>query len=378
MSVQTPAVLDRVRVVTLPAMRAAVERLEPSIARVAAYHLGWVGADGRPVAGNGGKAIRPALAVLSAEAVGRGAEVALPGAVAVELVHNFSLLHDDLMDGDEERRHRPTSWKVFGPAMAILAGDALLALAEGVLLETPAPAGPRAARHLTEATDRLITGQAEDLSFEARLDVSIDECLTMVGNKTGALLACSASIGSVLAGAPAEAVEALSGFGYHLGLAFQAVDDLLGIWGLPEVTGKPAWSDLRQRKKSVPVAHALSSGGRVAERLAVLLGQPGGHRGTPRGFPGESGGVQGTPAGLPGESGRPAAARVAEGGPRLSDEDLALAAKLVQEAGGRDWTMAEAERQLGLALQRLDSVAAPERTREELADLARFVTSREL
>lgn len=365
MSVQTPAVLDRVRVVTVPALRAAVERLEPSIARVAAYHLGWVGVDGRPVAGNGGKAIRPALAVLSAEAVGGDAEVALPGAVAVELVHNFSLLHDDLMDGDEERRHRPTSWKVFGPAMAILAGDALLALAEGVLLEAPTPTGPRAARHLTEATDRLITGQAEDLSFEGRLDVSIDECLTMVGDKTGALLACSASIGSVLAGAPAEAVEALSGFGYHLGLAFQAVDDLLGIWGQPEVTGKPAWSDLRQRKKSVPVAHALSSGGRVAERLAVLLGQPGRVRGTQGGFPGESG--------------RPAAARVAEGGgPRLSDEDLALAAKLVQEAGGRDWTMAEAERQLALALQRLDSVAAPERTREELVALARFVTSREL
>ena len=349
MSVQTPAVLDRVRVLTVPALRAAVERLEPSIARVAAYHLGWVDVDGRPVAGNGGKAIRPALAVLSAEAVGGDAEVALPGAVAVELVHNFSLLHDDLMDGDEERRHRPTAWKAFGPAMAILAGDALLALAEGVLLEAPTPTGPRAARHLTEATDRLITGQAEDLSFEGRLDVSIDECLTMVGDKTGALLACSASIGSVLACAPVEAVEALSGFGYHLGLAFQAVDDLLGIWGLPEVTGKPAWSDLRQRKKSVPVAHALSSGGRVAERLAVLLGQAG-----------------------------PAGARVAEGGPRLSDEDLALAAKLVQEAGGRDWTMAEAERQLGLALQRLDSVAAPERTREELVDLARFVTSREL
>jgi geranylgeranyl diphosphate synthase, type I len=364
MSVQTPAVLDRARVLTTPALRAAIDRLEPSIAKVAAYHLGWVDVDGRPVAGNGGKAVRPALAVLSAEAVGASAEVALPGAVAVELVHNFSLLHDDLMDGDEERRHRPTSWKVFGPAMAILAGDALFALAEDVLLEAPGPNGPRAARHLTEATDRLITGQAEDLSFEGRLDVSVQECLTMAGNKTGALLACSASIGSVLAGAPAEAVEALSGFGYHLGLAFQAVDDLLGIWGQPEVTGKPAWSDLRQRKKSVPVAHALSGSGRVAERLAGLLGEPAGTAGTAGGFPG----------GL----GRSASTRAAEGGPRLSDEDLALAAKLVQEAGGRDWTMAEAERQLGLALRRLDSVAAPERAREELVGLARFVTSREL
>jgi geranylgeranyl diphosphate synthase type I len=349
MSVQTPAVLDRMRLLTVPALRAAVDRLEPSIARVAAYHLGWVDADGSAMAGNGGKAIRPALAVLSAEAVAASPEVALPGAVAVELVHNFSLLHDDLMDGDEERRHRPTSWKVFGPAMAILAGDALLALAEDVLLEAPDETGPRAARHLTEATDRLITGQAEDLSFEGRLDVSVGECMAMVGNKTGALLACSASIGAVLAGAPAESVEALSGYGYHLGLAFQAVDDLLGIWGQPEVTGKPAWSDLRQRKKSVPVAYALSSGGRVAERLAGLLGEAG-----------------------------PADARAAEGGPRLSEEDLALAAKLVQEAGGRDWTMAEAERQLGLALRRLDQVAVPAAARDELVGLAGFVTSREL
>jgi geranylgeranyl diphosphate synthase, type I len=349
MSVQTPVVLDRVRLLTMPALRAAVDRLEPSIARVAAYHLGWVDAEGNAMAGNGGKAVRPALAVLSAEAVAADAEVALPGAVAVELVHNFSLLHDDLMDGDEERRHRPTSWKVFGPAMAILAGDALLALAEDVLLEAPGETGPRAARHLTEATDRLITGQAEDISFEGRLDVSVGECMAMVGNKTGALLACSASIGAVLAGAPAESVEALSGYGYHLGLAFQAVDDLLGIWGQPEVTGKPAWSDLRQRKKSVPVAYALSSGGRVGERLAGLLGVAG-----------------------------PADARAAEGGPRLSEEDLALAAKLVQEAGGRDWTMAEAERQLGLALRRLDQVAVPAAARDELVGLARFVTSREL
>jgi geranylgeranyl diphosphate synthase, type I len=352
MSVPTPEVLDRVRVLTVPAMRDAVARLEPSIARVAAYHLGWVDVGGAPVAGNGGKAIRPALAVLSAEAVGASPEVALPGAVAVELVHNFSLLHDDLMDGDEERRHRPTSWKVFGPAMAILAGDALLALAEDVLLEAPEETGPRAARHLTEATDRLITGQAEDLSFESRLDVSVEECLAMTGNKTGALLACASSIGAVLAGAPAAAVEALSGFGFHLGLAFQAVDDLLGIWGESEVTGKPSWSDLRQRKKSVPVAHALSSGGRIGERLATLLGSD---------LVGGVGGV-----------------RAAEGGPRLSDEDLALAAKLVQEAGGRDLTMAEAQRQLELALQRLGAVDAPRSARDELIELARFVTTRDL
>jgi geranylgeranyl diphosphate synthase, type I len=333
-----PAVLERVRDLTGPALRAAVGRLEPSIARVAAYHLGWVDAAGQPVSGNGGKAIRPALAVLSAEAVGADAGTGLPGAVAVELVHNFSLLHDDLMDGDEERRHRPTAWKVFGPAMAILAGDALLALAEDVLLESPGDTGARAARHLTEATDRLITGQAEDLSFESRLDVSVDECLAMTGNKTGALLACSSSIGAVLAGAPEPSVRALADFGHHLGLAFQAVDDLLGIWGQPEVTGKPAWSDLRQRKKSVPVAVALSAGSASSKRLVSLL--------APRA--------------------------------QVGEEDLALAAKLVEEAGGRDWTQREAQRQLELALARLDAVPMPAAARDDLVSLARFVTTREL
>ena len=338
MSVQIPAVLERARDLTAPALRAAVDRLEPSIAHVAAYHLGWVDAAGQPVAGNGGKAVRPALAVLSAEAVGADARQALPGAVAVELVHNFSLLHDDLMDGDEERRHRTTAWKAFGPALAILAGDALLALAEDVLLEAPGSTGARAARHLTSATDRLITGQAEDLSFESRMDVSVDECMAMEANKTGALLACASSIGAVLAGAPERTVTALGDFGHHLGLAFQAVDDLLGIWGEPEVTGKPAWSDLRQRKKSVPVAVALSAGRPSSERLISLLG---------------------------GES-------------PVGEEDLALAAKLVQEAGGRDWTQREAERQLDLALSRLDAVEMPAGVRDDLVSLARFVTTREL
>jgi geranylgeranyl diphosphate synthase type I len=338
MTVQIPAVLERARALTAPALRAAVERLEPSIARVAAYHLGWVDVSGRPVAGNGGKAVRPALAVLSAEAVGADARVALPGAVAVELVHNFSLLHDDLMDGDEERRHRPTAWKAFGPALAVLTGDALLALAEDVVLSAPGETGARAARHLTEATDRLIRGQAEDLSFEGRLEVSVAECMAMEGNKTGALLACSSSIGAVLAGASSGTVATLGEFGHHLGLAFQAIDDLLGIWGLPELTGKPTWSDLRQRKKSVPVTVALGKRTPGSERLAALL---------------------------------------AGQGP-VGDEDLALAAKLVQEAGGRDWAQREAERQLELAMACLDAVAMPAAARDDLVNLARFVTTREL
>ena len=116
--------LERSRALTTPALRAAVERLAPPMDTVAAYHFGWIDAEGRPTEADSGKAVRPTLALLSAEAAGAAPEAGVPGAVAVELVHNFSLLHDDLMDGDEQRRHRDTVWKVHGPAQAILVGDA--------------------------------------------------------------------------------------------------------------------------------------------------------------------------------------------------------------------------------------------------------------
>ncbi|MDI2125283.1 polyprenyl synthetase family protein [Yinghuangia seranimata] len=332
-----PLVLDRAREASQPALRAAVSRLEPPLARVSAYHMGWVDAEGRPAPGNGGKALRPALALLSAEAVGAPTEAGVPGAVAVELVHNFSLLHDDLMDGDEERRHRPTAWKAFGPGLAVLAGDGLLVLAEQVLMESGGE-GDRAAKLLTDATAALIDGQSQDLSFETRMDVTVDECLAMAGNKTGALLACASAIGAALAGADQAVVDRLYAFGHHLGIAFQAVDDLLGIWGRPEVTGKPAWNDLRQRKKSVPVVAALNAGGADAGRLADLYRTEG----------------------------------------DLSEDQLALAARLVADAGGRTRTELEAQRHLELALGSLDGLGIPEVTRTDLAALAAFTTTREL
>ncbi|MBB0233013.1 polyprenyl synthetase family protein, partial [Streptomyces calidiresistens] len=160
--------LEEGRALTTPALRAAVDRLAPPMDTVAAYHFGWIDADGRPADADGGKAVRPALAVLSAEAAGAAPTVGVPGAVAVELVHNFSLLHDDLMDGDEQRRHRDTVWKVHGPAHAILVGDALFALAGEILLVEGGEHAARAARRLASATRRLIDGQARDISFEHR------------------------------------------------------------------------------------------------------------------------------------------------------------------------------------------------------------------
>ncbi|MCX2970682.1 MULTISPECIES: polyprenyl synthetase family protein [Streptomyces] len=338
------ALLTRGRTLPQPRLRAAVARLAPPMDTVAAYHFGWIDAEGRPADGDGGKAVRPALALLSAEAAGAAPEAGIPGAVAVELVHNFSLLHDDLMDGDEQRRHRDTVWKVHGPAQAILVGDALFALAGEVLLELGTAEAARAARRLSSASRALIDGQAQDISYEHRERVSVAECLEMEGNKTGALLACAASIGAVLGGADDAAADALSAYGHHLGLAFQAVDDLLGIWGNPDATGKRTWSDLRQRKKSLPVVAALSGRGPAARHLGELL--------------------------------RKDATKSQAEFDDFDEAEFAARAALVEEAGGRDWTAAEARRQHAAALRAVSDVDMPSAVREQFVALADFVVDR--
>ncbi|MET9266888.1 polyprenyl synthetase family protein [Amycolatopsis sp. NPDC004079] len=327
-----PPVLGSARDVVQPALRAAVDRLDDTSRAISAYHLGWTDPNGVPVQGNGGKAVRSALAVVSARAAGAPVEVGVPGAVAVELVHNFSLVHDDLMDGDTERRHRPTVWALWGAASAILTGDAMLALAQEVVLDSGSPHAVPAGRLLTETTRRLIHGQFLDVAFEQRDDVALAECVTMAAGKTGALLSASAAIGAVLAGAPAEVVDALSVFGEEIGLAFQLVDDVLGIWGDPAVTGKSVYSDLRARKKSLPITYATTHGGAAGRRLAEWLAGD-------------------------------------------DDTDLARIAALVDDAGGRHWATAEAARHVATAERAL--AAIPSGPRADLVSIARFIAGRE-
>ncbi|MBV9163725.1 MAG: polyprenyl synthetase family protein [Pseudonocardiales bacterium] len=354
-----PSALRRARDAVAPATRAFIARLDDTSAAIASYHLGWTDVGGAPTRAGGGKAVRPALATLSAQAAGAPAQVGIPGAVAVELVHNFSLVHDDVMDGDTERRHRPTVWAVWGASSAILTGDALLALAQEVLLEGASPHRAAAARLLAEATRHLIRGQVLDVAFERRKDVTLVECLDMVSGKTGALLSASAAIGAVLAGAPAEVVNALSTFGAQLGIAFQLVDDLLGIWGDPAITGKPVFSDLRSRKKTLPVTYALTHGGRPGRELADWLAG--------------SDLAGSNPAGSD-----PAGSDPAGSDPAGSDPaGEARAADLIEAAGGRDWAVTEARRRLVAATEALAAVPIPTSPREELIAIAHFIVARE-
>ncbi|WP_020658527.1 polyprenyl synthetase family protein [Amycolatopsis benzoatilytica] len=327
-----PLVLKRVRGLVQPELRAAVDRLDEDSRAMTAYHFGWTDPNGVPARGNGGKAVRSALAVLSAEAAGAPARLGVPGGVAVELVHNFSLVHDDLMDGDTERRHRPTVWALWGSANAILTGDAMLALALEVVLESGSPHAGAAGQLLTETTRRLIRGQLLDVAFEQRDDVTLAECVAMAAGKTGALLSASSAIGAVLAGAPAEVTDALTVFGEEIGLAFQLVDDMLGIWGNPAVTGKPIYSDLRARKKSLPITYATTHGGAAGRELASWLSTG-------------------------------------------DDADLAEVAALVDAAGGRDWAVAEAARHVAVAEGALAGL--PPGPRAELTAIARFIAGRD-
>jgi geranylgeranyl diphosphate synthase type I len=319
-----------------PSLRSAIDRLDPGVRHLCGYHLGFWDERGEPDRPRG-KGVRGVLALASAQAAGAPVEVGLPAAAAVELVHNFSLLHDDLMDGDRTRRHRPTVWAVFGSGQAILAGDALLGLADEVLAEAPSAHRSWAIRCLAASTRRLIAGQLADLAFESRRDVTLNECLQMAADKTAALLSCAASIGAVLADAPADLALRLAQFGEHLGVAYQLIDDVLGIWGSPETTGKPVLSDLRAKKKSLPVVAALTSPTAAGERLAALYL---------------------TDA-------------------QLTEAQLAEAADLVQQAGGRAWAESTADAELASALELIRSDQIPSDVAEDLRRLAIRLSGRD-
>ncbi|PXY22277.1 polyprenyl synthetase family protein [Prauserella muralis] len=334
MTATLPSEVTATQALVQPALREAVGELRPAMRRIVSYHLGWTDEHGEPRSSGGGKALRPALALLAAQAVRAEPEAALPGAVAVELVHNFSLLHDDVMDGDTERRHRPTVWRLFGTPAAILAGDALLTLAVDVVERAGDPA---ATRCLTGSVHHLIEGQSADVDFEGRLDVGLQECLDMADGKTGALMRCAAQVGALLGRASPVAAQLLADFGGNLGMAFQLVDDLLGIWGSPEVTGKPVLADLRVRKKSVPVVAALDSRTADGARLRELYGRT----------------------------------------DPPTEEELHTMAELIERSGALAWTRDRAQRYVAQAQTCLDRLHPPPPIHAALTDLTRFVLERD-
>ncbi|MBC7234108.1 MAG: polyprenyl synthetase family protein [Chloroflexi bacterium] len=303
-----------------------------------AYHLGWLDEHFQPLQGSTGKRIRPLLCLLACEAAGGDWHNALPAAAAVELVHNFSLIHDDIEDNSTTRRGRTTLWALWGLAQGINVGDAMYTLAHQALTRlrdrgTEPPLILAAVEILDKACLELCHGQYLDLAYESHLEVTEEAYLQMIGGKTAALLAASTQLGALIAEA-GEQTEHYRLFGWYLGLAFQMVDDILGIWGDPATTGKSAADDIRNRKITLPILFALRS--EVGEALAALYRQE-----------------------------------------TLSDADIQRAVALLDRAGARDYVQERAAFYEARALAALDAARAREPVASALRDLATSLTSRQ-
>jgi geranylgeranyl diphosphate synthase, type I len=257
--------LEEFRAMTRPYIEDEMKRLvrstEPAYAGLfgmMAYHLGWEGEGAGEKAQ--GKRIRPLLALLGADAAGKNWKDALPAAASVELIHNFSLIHDDIEDRSEYRHGRKTIWALHGEAQAINTGDCMFSLAFSALTTSTGKAENvlRSVDLLQSTCVQLTKGQYLDMAYESADTLPVDVYWPMVGGKTASLLACSTAIGATLTGADELTLGALTSFAWNLGLAFQAQDDWLGIWGNSALTGKSADSDLMNGKKSLPVLLGLN------------------------------------------------------------------------------------------------------------------------
>ena len=288
-----------------------------------AYHLGF------PVGGlkatSQGKRIRPIILLLCAAAMDHPWSSALPAAVAVELIHNFSLIHDDIEDSSPLRRGRPTVWSRWGVAQAINAGDAMFSLAQTAILDLESTTSPTVAlaacQILNKACINLTEGQYLDLAYESKQNLTIDAYWPMITGKTARLLSACTAIGALAGAASLPVISEFEEFGRNLGLAFQIQDDYLGIWGDASLTGKSTQSDLASRKKTLPVLYGLAQNGDFARRW--------------------------------------------KDGP-IQAEEVSEAAGLLARDGGKDYAQQTADRLTQLALQALDR-AAPHETNASLA-----------
>jgi len=305
------------------------------------YHLGLDEAGGPR-----GKRMRPLLGLLAYQSLTGDYRAALPGAAAVELGHNFSLVHDDIEDADRERRHRPTLWAIWGIPLAINAGDALFALSRLALYRLLEDGfSERRVLALMRVYDEtclaLCEGQFLDISFERRTDVTVEEYLEMIGRKTAALVGASVQAGAILATDDPATIESYRHFGYHLGLAFQMADDVKGTFWSSADSGKPEAGDVRKRKKTLPLVWALEHASELdRERLREIYG--------------------------------PDAAQV--DGP-MSPSEVEEVLAILDRAGARDQAIGEAHRFRDLALADAESLPIGDDRRRELRSLVESVIS---
>ena len=265
MSILTPNLRQSIQ----DAMRAAFPESESQVARFYAmqqYHLGWRDAELSPAMVDPGKLLRPYLALLACQSVGGRVEQALPLAAGIELIHNFTLIHDDIQDVSPMRRGRDTVWNLWGLAHGITAGDSMLALAHLAVhrlqgVGVPPTVVLEVLQRLDETILAVCEGQYLDCNYEGNLSIAEDDYLSMICRKTSTLIGTALSTGALVGGSDMGTAQALYNFGVNLGMAFQLQDDILGIWGDPKLTGKPAAADISRRKVTLPIIRALRDSG---------------------------------------------------------------------------------------------------------------------
>lgn len=312
--------------------------------RLLRYHLGWVDQQGTPMdtSVSQGKALRPTLCLFACEALASEYSRALPAAAALELIHNFSLIHDDIQDQDMERRHQPTVWHLWGIPKAIWSGNAMqctgdLSLLDVARANVPAVTAIRVSDILTESYLEMIQGQCMDLDFESRTDIKSEEYLYMIACKTGALIRSALQIGALLATEDPATVKAFTEFGNHLGQAFQVRDDYLGIWGDQATLGKATGNDIRRRKKSYPVVFALErASGQAMEDLLRIYRQE-----------------------------------------ELEEDDVQRVMAVLDEVGSQEQAQRVTEAAAGRALAALKPVSLPQWAQTEAENLVDFLARRE-
>ncbi|MCH8309463.1 MAG: polyprenyl synthetase family protein [Chloroflexi bacterium] len=261
-TIPLPNMFQRYRASISSSLRDGLAQRHSEVYDMLRYYMGWVDENGRPHEAMEGKALRPTLCLFACEAVGGAVEMAMPSAVALEFIHNFSLIHDDIQDRDETRHNRKTLWAVWGDPKALVAGNVLRVVADeclhqllesGLDHERALSAGSL----LTEAYLEMIEGQYLDLQYEGRHDIAMSDYLNMISRKTGALIRCSLNLGAVVGAHEQGVADAFKECGRAMGYVFQIIDDVLGVWGDEETTGKPVGADIRRKKNSFPVVYTM-------------------------------------------------------------------------------------------------------------------------
>ncbi|HIO65027.1 MAG TPA: polyprenyl synthetase family protein [Dehalococcoidia bacterium] len=337
-----PQMFQRYRANISRSLRDNLSQQHSDVYDMLRYYMGWVDENGRPHEAMEGKALRPTLCLFACEAVGGALEMAMPSAVALEFIHNFSLIHDDIQDRDEIRHNRKTLWAVWGDPKALVAGNVLRVVADeclhqlldsGLDYDRALAAGTL----LTEAYLEMIEGQYLDLQFEGRHDISMSDYLNMISRKTGALIRCSLNLGAVVGAQEQGVGDAFKESGRAMGYVFQIIDDVLGVWGDEETTGKPVGADIRRKKNSYPVVYTM---GRANDKDQKMLNE------------------------------------IYEKD-ELDDSDVDSVLAVMDRLDVKNQAQQEAEKYANVALESLAPVELSREARQEVEDLAHFLLVRD-